>query len=168
MLKELNIFTDGFVSGLVKVYRSHTPVLTLAVEAEDLLKVLKERGYKLGIITDGDVGVQKKKVETLRIKDFFDCLVFSDEYGVDKQKPNKFPYQKALDVLEVRPQESMYLGDNPNKDFVTAKKMGMYTVRIKKDMYANLNINPSHEAHYQIDSLSDAIDIIGKIDSNER
>lgn len=167
VLKKLDLYSRELILKLVEIYRMHKPNLSLYPGIKAVLSILRNQGYKVGLITDGNVGVQKSKVEALRVKDVMDCMVFSDKYGIEKRKPSSFPYRKALDVLGVRPQESMYLGDNPNKDFVTAKKMGMYTVRIKKDMYANLNINPSHEAHYQIDSLSDAIDIIGRIDSNE-
>jgi len=159
----LTFEADGFVSELGKVYRSHTPVLTLVAGAEDLLKALKERGYKLSIITDGDIGVQKKKVEALRIKDFFDCLVFSDEYGVDKQKPSKFPYQKALDVLEVRPQESIYLGDNPYKDFITARKLGIHTIRIMRGQYRSVVLDEEYEADFQIKRLDGILTVLEEI-----
>ena len=45
-------------------------------------------------------------------------MIFSDEYGSERQKPDPLPYQKAIEELKVNAKESIYVGDNPYKDFV--------------------------------------------------
>ena len=102
VLKKLGIYDEKDIPQLVEIYRNHTPNLKLYPEATTVLSHLKTNGYKLGLITDGNVEVQKNKVKALRVEDFFDCMIFSDEYGIEKQKPNPFPYLKVVEKLKVK------------------------------------------------------------------
>jgi len=163
-LKKLGIYEKKVIPKLVKTYRNHIPNLLLYPETITVLSHLKKKEYKLGLITDGNVEVQKKKVEALMIEDFFDCMIFSDEYGIEKQKPNPFPYQKAMEKLKVKSIKSVYVGDNPYKDFVTANKLGMYTIRILKGSYKNVFLNEEFEAKYQIKNIIELLDLISHID----
>jgi putative hydrolase of the HAD superfamily len=51
--------------------------------------------------------------------------------------------------------EVVYIGDNPNKDFVTAKKLGWLTVHINRTngIYSFSNVSPEFQAHYKIQDL---------------
>ena len=48
-------------------------------------------------------------------------------------KPNEIVYETCLKELNVKSNEAVYIGDNPLKDFIGAKKIGMKTVRIIRD-----------------------------------
>jgi len=74
-----------------------------------------KKHYKLGLITDGNATVQKRKIEALNVRDFFDVIVLSDRYGSNMQKPSPSPYQKAMEKLEVKAPEAIYVGDNPRQ-----------------------------------------------------
>ena len=159
-LKKLGLYSKKLIPKLVEVYRIHKPNLSLYSDVTTTLSTLIKRNYKLGLITDGNVEVQKNKVKALRIKDFFDCMVFSDEYGIGKRKPNSFPYQKAMEKLELQARETIYVGDNPHKDFITAKKLGIFTVRILRGRYKNIKLRKEYEANYQIKNLDEILSII--------
>jgi len=162
-LKKLGLYSEKLIPRLVEVYRTHKPNLSLYPEVRTVLSDLRKQGYKLGLITDGNLEVQRKKVEALKIKNFFDCMIFSDEYGIEKRKPNAFPYQKAMEELEVSAEETIYVGDNPYKDFVTAKKLGILTVRIRRGRYKNINLKREYEAECQIKTLNEIFGIIRKL-----
>ena len=159
-LKKLGLYEEELIPRLVAVYRIHKPNLAPYPDVRAVLTALKTQGYKLGLITDGNVEVQRNKVEALEVKDFFDCLIFSNEYGIEKQKPNPFPYQKVMEELEVSARETIYVGDNPYKDFVTSKKLGMWTMRLLRGHYKDVKLQEEYEAVYQIKNLRELADII--------
>jgi len=163
-LKKLGLYNKNLIPKLVEVYRTHKPKLSLYSEVRTVFSTLRKQGYKLGLITDGNVEVQRNKVEALKVKDFFDCMIFSDEYGIEKQKPSFFPYQKAIEELKVSAKEEIYIGDNPYKDFITAKKMKIYTVRILRGQYSDVRLHEEYEAGYQIKDLKEIFDIISYIE----
>lgn len=160
VLEKLGLYNEKLIPKLVEIYRKHIPNLILYPDAEAVLYTLRKRGYKLGLITDGNVEVQRNKVKALKIRDLFNCIVFSDEYGIEKRKPNSLPYQKVIKRLKIEPKEAFYVGDNPYKDFITAKKLGIYTVRILRGQYKNVELNKAFEADYQIKNLEELLDII--------
>lgn len=162
-LKKFGLYSEKLIPRLVEVYRTHKPNLSPYPDVRAVLSALREQGYKIGLITDGNVEVQRNKVEALKVKDFFDCIIFSDEYGIEKQKPNPFPYQKAMEELKVSARETIYVGDNPYKDFVTAKKLRIYTVRLLRGQYKNVNRNKEFEADRQMRNLGELLDIIPQI-----
>ena len=160
VLKKLNVYDEKLIPKLVEIYRTHKPNLSLYGEVRSVLSALRKEDYKLGLITDGNVKVQKKKVEALNIEDFFDCMIFSDEYGIEKRKPHPFPYQKIMEKLEVSARETIYVGDNPHKDFVTAKKLGFFTIRLKRGRYKNVILTREYESDYDIQRLNQIFDIL--------
>lgn len=165
-LKKLGVYEKKDIPQLVKIYRNHTPKLKLYPETTTVISHLKKNGYKLGLITDGDIEVQKNKVKALKVEDFFDCMIFSDEYGIEKQKPNPFPYLKAIEKLKVNNTKSIYVGDNPHKDFITANKLGLVTIRILKGSYENITLDDEFEAKYQIKNIIELLDLIPHIDQS--
>jgi len=159
-LEKLGLYNERLIPELVNIYHAHKPTLSLYPEVRAVLSTLRKQGYKLGLITDGNVEVQRNKVEALKIKDFFDCIIFSDEYGIEKQKPDPFSYRKVMEELKVSARETIYIGDNPYKDFVSAKKLGIFTIRIMRGQYKNLKAKREYEADYQIKSLDKIFNIV--------
>jgi putative hydrolase of the HAD superfamily len=66
-----------------------------------LINQLKQRGFKLGIITNGSVHWQHAKIDFAGIRSHFDTIVVSDEVGI--KKPDSLIFQMALDRLSVQP-----------------------------------------------------------------
>lgn len=118
------------ISTLVQMYRFHDPVLDMYEDAKSLLAKLKQDGYKTGLITDGTKDVQWRKVRALRLEEKLDCIVVSDDLGTDCWKPSEVPYRKVVECLELPFEQCVYIGDNPHKDFCTARKLGMHTIRV--------------------------------------
>lgn len=120
------------VAGLVKAYRNCEPKnLHCNPGVLDLLKTLKKKGVRTGIITDGFADVQKSKIKALGIQEYIDEIVITDELGgVQCRKPNPIGFEKMLKMLDVKPQEMVYIGDNPNKDFAIKKYLPIITARV--------------------------------------
>lgn len=120
------------VAGLVKAYRNCEPKsLRCNPGVLDLLKTLKKKEIHMGIITDGFADVQKSKIKALGIQEYIDEIVITDELGgVQCRKPNPIGFEKMLKMLDVKPQEMVYIGDNPNKDFAIKKYLPIITARV--------------------------------------
>jgi putative hydrolase of the HAD superfamily len=86
-----------------------------------LLVLLKDR-YKLGIVSNF-YGNLDRVCEDLGILDLFLCIVDSSHVGVVKPDPRIF--QTALDRMCVRPDQAVFVGDNPGRDMEGAKGLGM-------------------------------------------
>jgi len=159
VLEHFNLLTPERVLELIGVYRNHTPCIELYPGVRDMLESLK-KNYLLGLITDGNTKVQKNKVTALELEAFFDVLFFTDEYDGDWEKPIIKSYSHVLRVLGTSPPETCYIGDNPYKDFISARKLGMKTLRIKQGLFKDVLLSPEYEADYMIDSIIDLIKVI--------
>jgi len=162
-LKRLGLCNEASIPKLVTIYRNHEPHLYLHPEVRSVLCELKDKGYRLGLITDGDVQVQKSKVRALKIKDFFDYTLFSYEHGEDRCKPSPFPFQEAVEKLGVDPAESVYVGDNPLKDFAGANRLGMYTVRVLRGQNRTIEVESQYKARVRINTLCEIFDVLNGI-----
>ncbi len=96
---------------------------------DDALEILRELHSKtkirLGIITAGLEIKQAEKIVRLRIYRYLDptAIFISDRIGISK--PNIKFYQRACNEMGIKPQEAMYIGDNPENDIYPPKKLGM-------------------------------------------
>ncbi len=70
-------------------------------------------------------------------------------------KPHTRPYLAALGQLGITPEKSVYIGDNPRKDFFGARQLGMHTVRVLWPGGLNTDLQPETPAHAADISLPD-------------
>jgi putative hydrolase of the HAD superfamily len=143
------------VAELVDAYRDHEPTLKLYPDAERALQRLASEGTAVGVLTDGKASVQRRKLRALGLERRIDCIVVSDDYGPDAWKPSVVPFQKALELLKVPAGEAVYVGDNPAKDFIGARALGLGTVRVKRPIgdHAGIVLDAAYEADLTIESL---------------
>lgn len=156
VLEHFNIKDEtSLIDEMILVYRTHVPNISLYSDAQTVLHFLA-RNYKLGLLTDGYHLTQQLKVKALGVEFLFDTIVYSDQYGRHNWKPSKLPYHKASETLQVDPSSCLYVGDNPNKDFISAKSLGWKTVRIDRGTGINSGMKLGHmyEAEYEISTLS--------------
>jgi len=90
------------------------------------LEALRAAGKKLGVITNGPVEWQSRKLRTLGLVDYFDDVIISDAVGV--AKPDARIFNLALERLGVEAAESMYVGDHPQIDIAGARAAGLRAV----------------------------------------
>lgn len=154
-LKFAGIYSKASVKKCLSVYRSHDPVIELSSEAAKCLNRLKQ--FPLYVVTDGNKIVQTKKAEKLGLNNFVKKVFVSHAYGLDKAKPSSYLFNKIADIENEQPENIVYIGDNPNKDFVGIKPLGFITIRIVNGMFADLRLDENNEAHVSIESL-DVVD----------
>ncbi|WP_456453629.1 TIGR02253 family HAD-type hydrolase [Thermococcus sp.] len=109
-------------------------------DALETLRSLKALGLHLGIITDSDNDYIKAHLKALGIYDLFDSITTCEDAGF--YKPHPAPFRLALEKAGVKPEEAIYVGDNPAKDCVGAKNVGMLSVLLdpnatKRELWGN-------------------------------
>ena len=81
-------------------------------------------------------------------------------YAAWKILPDEGPFKKAMKDLDVQPNETIMIGDWPERDIIGAKNVGMKTAFAKYgDTFNTLNSG----ADYVLEDISDLINIINKI-----
>jgi putative hydrolase of the HAD superfamily len=134
------------VGELVEVYRGHEPVLAPSPGVPELLASLRGR-CRLGLVGDGYLSVQQRKLAALKLAPYFDAVVFSDRWGRQAWKPSTRPFQAVLRELGTDAGKAVYVGDNPNKDFLGARQLGMGTVRLRQDGGEYTHLSPPSDRH---------------------
>ncbi|MBV9719185.1 MAG: HAD family hydrolase [Candidatus Eremiobacteraeota bacterium] len=99
---------------------------TLFPGAIDVLRALRERGMKLGIVTNGLSETHREKIALLQISEYFDAIFLSDEVGMVKPDPLLFAH--ACRVLGGAPAHAAMVGDRYDRDIKGAIQAGLYTV----------------------------------------
>lgn len=116
----------------LEVYREHTPDIKLRDGAAELLTELKSKGIKIGIITDGRVSGQEKKISALGLDDMVDDIIITDSLGgVQFRKPNDISFRIMQNRWRIPFEQMIYIGDNPAKDFQAPSQLGMAHIYFK-------------------------------------
>lgn len=154
LLELLHLSQDGLPT-LVETFNEYAGTIEPYPDAIPTLHSLKETGVKLGIITDGNVERQKRKIESLKLETLFDVIVYAKE---SESKPSPLPFLTALDKLKVKPSDALYVADNPILDFKGAKEVGIKTIRILRGEYT---IIPRNEyIDFEVERLEELLEII--------
>ena len=98
----------------------------------DFIQLLKSKGVITANITDLTAQIQFRKLVYFGLDEFFDYVVTSEEAGADK--PDKRPFEVALEKLKMDSDSIWMIGDNPMTDMVGAGEMGM--IKIQKNSSA--------------------------------
>ena len=96
--------------------------------ALELLGTLRERGKKLGLITNGFAETHYEKLELLGLQSSFDAILCADEVGMVKPDPKIFLH--ACELLDTPPARAAMVGDRYFRDIVGAREAGLFTVYI--------------------------------------
>jgi len=115
-------------AGIVAYHDTKLAYLKPEPDVVPTLIALRDRGYKLGIISNGRSIKQWEKLIRLRLHHLFHTVVISEDVGVEK--PDTKIFYAALEQLSVKPEQAMYVGDRLETDVLGANKAGLISVRI--------------------------------------
>jgi putative hydrolase of the HAD superfamily len=124
------------------------------------LTSLAEKGYKLGLITNGSVASQAPKIDGLGIRRYFGSILISEAEGIRKPEPKIFA--RALSKLEVCPEKAVFIGDNPEADIVGAQSAKMKAIWIRDAFWPE-----AESADSIINVLADLPIALGILDNDD-
>ncbi|UCE95745.1 MAG: HAD-IA family hydrolase [Candidatus Bathyarchaeota archaeon] len=122
--------------------------VTLYPDAEKALSLLKARGLKMGIITNGLQSDVKEILPKVNLQAFFDVVVVVDT--LKKMKPDAEVFIYALDKLETTISNTIFIGDEVEADYKGAQRVGLPVYLIDRQ-------NQVHEE--SIDKISSLEDL---------
>ena len=105
----------------------------------ETLTRLKEH-YRMAIISDAQWVFAKPEMGMLSLERFFRMKILSSHF--EFKKPDVRLFQIAMEKLRVKPEESLYIGDNLRKDLVGAKRAGMKFIFFGSDYKGFNNYQP--------------------------
>jgi len=163
--RHLEKVNEASIQPLVKIYRQHKPTISPFPETKVVIANLKD-SYVLALISDGYLGVQKRKLDALQLRHFFDVIIFSDQWGRRFWKPHQRPYRECAYQLGLDFSAMVYVADNPAKDFVTARQLGMKTIRVKRKgtLHQKVLLSDKFEADHKIASLAELPILLEQMD----
>jgi HAD superfamily hydrolase (TIGR01549 family) len=88
----------------------------------ETLEELRRRGYRLGVVSNADGGVEAL-LESVGLRPHFDLVVDSAVAGVEKPDPRIF--HLVCEGLVVDPRDAVYVGDIYETDVLGARGAGM-------------------------------------------
>ena len=141
---------------LVNEYRSHTPHISYYDDVPETVQKLKDKGVRVGVITDGYLITQKKKAEAIQLQTMFEKIIFTDELGRDYWKPSTKSFEMMKKYFGVEYREMAYVGDNPQKDFYVKKSLPIKTIRIVRpiSVYSDSDYLEGVKEDVRIENLS--------------
>lgn len=109
-------------------YQPCVPCATMAEDVVPTLSKLRERGYKLGIVSNTFLAgfVLDKHLELHNLLEFFPVRIYSSE--VTYSKPDRRIFELALSAINADPAETLFVGDKVRNDIHGARRLGMTTV----------------------------------------
>lgn len=97
-------------------------------ETVPLLKDLRAKGIKTGVITNGPSVLQHTKLDNSGLLPYCDIVVVSGDINIHKPDAAIFIY--TADKLGLKAEECLYVGDHPVNDIEGALGAGMKAVRM--------------------------------------
>ncbi|MGG3561093.1 pyrophosphatase PpaX [Neobacillus rhizosphaerae] len=151
------------VEEMVSEYRAfnianHDELVKEFVGVKETVQTLKDRGYKLGIVTTKRHDVTLKGLRLMELEDYFEVIVAYDH--VEKVKPDPEPIFKALEQLDATAEEAIMVGDNFH-DILAGKNAGTATAGVAWSIKGREYV-AKYEPDYMLENMKDLLTILGE------
>ncbi len=106
-------------------------VMRLFPGSIETLGRLRDRGVTMALVTNGDKGQQRRKIERYDLARFFDVILIEGEFGVGK--PEEAVYRHVLERLNVPAAEAWMVGDHLEWDVGAPQRLGLRGIWIDRE-----------------------------------
>lgn len=130
--------------------------ITLYPEAAPVLRELRRRGFKTGLISNCSCQAGAV-VHSVGLAELMHAVVLSCDVGVAKPDPEI--YLHACRALEVEPAECMFVADGAFTELDAAKALGMVAVKIEQPHQSG-DYGTSTQFDYRITSLTEVLGLV--------
>ncbi len=152
-LREFEMFTEQRLQKCIKSMRSNNHYnIDCYFGIHSFLHELRGR-YKLGLLTEGQSGTQRNKIDKLKVGKYFDEVLVTQDIGFDKLSGR--PLLHLIHSLNLTPEEVLSVGDVISKDILPALNVGSSAVHIKTNPF---EIEKNHQLNFL--SLSKTTDLV--------
>lgn len=134
---------------------AYPPAITEYDDTMSTLRALRERGYKLGILTNGPSDYQREKLRNTNIMSCIDALVVGGD--LPEEKPARVAFESIAHLLGCDLEEIAFVGDNPVADMDGARRWGLTPIWMRSIGIWNPEIQPVEKS---IGRLSDLLELL--------
>ena len=120
-----------------------------------VLGKLRDRGFKIGIVSDAPRNKAWQRLILTGLENEFDLVVTHQDTLTEKPHPS--PFQFALQKFNLLAPTCLFVGDNPERDIKGAKEVGMRTCLAK---YGLWHEGEGTKADYEIERFEDLLGVI--------
>lgn len=103
---------------------------TVFDDVYDVVEKLYNMGYKLGVISNGDLSQQTDKLKRTGIYKFFEIITTSSEY--EYSKPNPKLYETIIERFSIDKDEMLMVGDQVEKDVEPCLSIGIDAIWLNR------------------------------------
>ena len=130
-------------------------ILLTFKEVPEVLKSLKEKNYKLAILSNGTPNLLNELVKSNNLENIFDDIFSIEEVGI--YKPDSRVYDLPINQYQIQKNEVVFLSAN-TWDVSGGGNYGYNSIWVNRNnnIFDNLDYEPKH----QIEDLSKLLDII--------
>lgn len=125
-------------------------------DALPTLGELRRRGYRTGLITNGEAALQRWKLERTGLAGLLDPVITSQELG--RSKPDPEVFWEAARRVGVAPEACWMVGDLLHADVAGALSAGMTAVWVRRRATPRVEALPS--PHHVVGRLSELLDLL--------
>lgn len=128
VLRKNSRYSDALFSSIVEKRKASKRECFRHLHPEILpvLDILRSSGLQLGLITNC-YWEERDVIRESVLFPYFDGVCMSCELGM--MKPDPAIFRRCLDLLQVQPEECLYVGDGGSRELETAQALGMYPVQ---------------------------------------
>ncbi len=99
--------------------------LRLYPQVQEVLDQLRPQ-YRMAIVTDAQSAYAVAELRAVGLLDYFSPVIVSGDYGY--RKPDVRLFQKALDALEVLPEQALFIGNDMQRDVYGPQQLQIKTI----------------------------------------
>src|ERR1041385_8479476 len=121
--------------------------------AEETIRELKRRGYRLGVVSSGSECRVSREIKQLRLQEFFETVICNEQ--MTEKKPHPEGLETALRILGCANHKTAYVGDSP-EDIEMGKRANMVTVGVRSDYPTSWKLK-DHNPDILIESLGELL-----------
>jgi pyrophosphatase PpaX len=137
---------------------NHDALVKEFVGVMETIETLKNKGYKLGIVTTKREDVAFKGLRLMKLDSYFDVMIAYDH--VKKVKPDPEPIFLALEKLGSKPVEALMVGDNFH-DVLAGKNAGTKTAGVAWSIKGREYL-AKYEPDFMLENMTDLLHILGE------
>jgi putative hydrolase of the HAD superfamily len=142
-------------AGIIAYRRAREAALVPYPHVNMTLVALLKRGVRLAVVSDAPGREAWLRLCYLNFHQIFDAVITFED--TRERKPSPAPFRRALDLLGVSAEETIMVGDWPERDVVGAAKLGITTVFAR---YGDTFGTVESHATYDINDVSELLKVI--------
>jgi len=162
MEKSIGRVDNKFLAAGVVAYRRAREANLMAYpNVNRTMMALAKKGIKMAVVSDAPSREAWMRIYYLNLYHFFDAVITYDDSG--ERKPSEKPFQMVLNALGLQPDESIMVGDWPERDVVGARQIGMRTAFAR---YGDTFGTQHSGADWDINDIYELVEILNELNDS--